>query len=79
MKQTTSATLIDEVLQWLNQQALNDTGLEAIARGTCERLAAAYTRVAGPPNSRYSMSCAIRALPITWLIPAGSGPPPSRA
>ena len=66
MKQTTSATLIDEVLQWLNQQALNDTGLEAIARGTCERLAAA-----GLPLARAYMSFSMlhplyRAVGYLW-------------
>jgi adenylate cyclase len=66
MKQTTSATLIDEVLQWLNQQALNDTGLEAIVRGTCERLAAA-----GLPLARAYMSFSMlhplyRAVGYLW-------------
>jgi adenylate cyclase len=66
MKHSTSATLIDEVLQWLNQQALNDTGLEAIARGTCERLAAA-----GLPLARAYMSFSMlhplyRAVGYLW-------------
>ena len=66
MKHATSATLIDEVLQWLNQQALNDTGLEAIVRGTCERLAAA-----GLPLARAYMSFSMlhplyRAVGYLW-------------
>jgi adenylate cyclase len=66
MKHSTSATLIDEVLQWLNQQALNDTDLEAIARGTCERLAAA-----GLPLARAYMSFSMlhplyRAVGYLW-------------
>src|SRR5918995_2376204 len=67
MKQPPSATLIDEVLQWLNQQALNDTSLEAIARGTCERLAAA-----GLPLARAYMSFSMlhplyRAVGYLWV------------
>jgi adenylate cyclase len=66
MKHSTSATLLEEVVQWLNLQALNDASLETIARGTCERLAAA-----GLPLARAYMSFSMlhplyRAVGYLW-------------
>jgi adenylate cyclase len=66
MQQSTSGILIDEVVHWLNQQALVDASLEAIARGTCERLAAA-----GLPLARVNMSFSMlhplyRAVGFLW-------------
>jgi adenylate cyclase len=66
MKHSTSAILIDEVVRWLNQQALADADLETIASGTCERLAAA-----GLPILRVNMSFSMlhplyRAVGYLW-------------
>lgn len=66
MKHSTSTTLIDEVVRWLNQQALNETRLDIVARGTCERLAAA-----GVPLARAYMSFSMlhplyRAVGFLW-------------
>jgi adenylate cyclase len=66
MKHATSTILIDEVVRWLNQQALQDANLEDIARGTCERLAAA-----GLPIVRANMSFSMlhplyRAVGYLW-------------
>lgn len=66
MKNSTSAILTDEVIRWLNKQALTDANLEHIARGTCERLAAA-----GLPLARANMSFSMlhplyRAVGYLW-------------
>jgi adenylate cyclase len=66
MKNSTSAILVDEVVRWLNQQALADSTLESIARGTCQRLAAA-----GLPIARANMSFSMlhplyRAVGYLW-------------
>jgi adenylate cyclase len=66
MKHATSNILINEVVRWLNQQALQDASLEEIARGTCDRLAAA-----GLPIVRTNMSFSMlhplyRAVGYLW-------------
>jgi adenylate cyclase len=66
MKHATSTILIDEIVRWLNQQALRDANLEEIARGTCDRLAAA-----GLPIIRANMSFSMlhplyRAVGYLW-------------
>ena len=66
MKPSTSTILVDEVVRWLNQQALTDASLASIARGTCDRLAAA-----GLPLARVNMSFSMlhplyRAVGYLW-------------
>jgi adenylate cyclase len=66
MKHSTSTILVDEVVRWLNQQALTDASLANIARGTCDRLAAA-----GLPLARVNMSFSMlhplyRAVGYLW-------------
>jgi adenylate cyclase len=63
---TVSATLIDKVADWLMIQALEDTELEELLQGCCERLAAA-----GVPLARANFSFSVlhplyRAMGFTW-------------
>jgi adenylate cyclase len=66
MTTTVSATLIDKVADWLMAQALEDTELEALVHGCCERLSAA-----GVPLARANFSFSVlhplyRAMGFTW-------------
>jgi adenylate cyclase len=61
-----SPTLIEGVSSWLKESTLNNTDLEAVAAGTCERLAAV-----GIPLVRVHLSFAMlhplyTALSLTW-------------
>jgi len=66
MKHSTSTTLIDEVIRWLNHQALASSDLEAIARGTCERLAAAGLPIARAYMSFSMLHPLYRAVGYLW-------------
>ncbi|MFW6076171.1 MAG: adenylate/guanylate cyclase domain-containing protein [Hyphomicrobiales bacterium] len=66
MATTVSATLVDKVADWLMAQALEDTELEALVNGCCERLSAA-----GVPLARANFSFSVlhplyRAMGFTW-------------
>jgi adenylate cyclase len=66
MTTTVSATLVDKVADWLMAQALEDTELEALVNGCCERLSAA-----GVPLARANFSFSVlhplyRAMGFTW-------------
>jgi hypothetical protein len=66
MATTVSATLIDKVADWLMAQALEDTELEDLVHGCCERLSAA-----GVPLARANFSFSVlhplyRAMGFTW-------------
>lgn len=66
MATTVSTTLIDRVADWLMARALEDTELEALVSGCCERLAAA-----GVPLARANFSFSVlhplyRAMGFTW-------------
>ena len=66
MATTVSTTLIDKVADWLMAQALEDTELEALVKGCCERLSAA-----GVPLARGNFSFSVlhplyRAMGFTW-------------
>ena len=41
VKSATSNTLVNQVADWLMSQALDDTDLESVVMGCCERLQAA--------------------------------------
>jgi adenylate cyclase len=66
MKTSTSPTLIDEVVRWLNHQALGDTDLETIVRGTCERLSAAGLPLARAYISFSMLHPLYRAVGYMW-------------
>jgi adenylate cyclase len=66
MKVLTSPTLIEEVVRWLNQQALGDTDLETITRGTCERLSAAGLPLARAYISFSMLHPLYRAVGYLW-------------
>jgi adenylate cyclase len=66
MNHSTSNVLIDEVVRWLNQQALMDTDLETIARGTCDRLAAAGLPIARAMMSFSMLHPLYRAVGYLW-------------
>lgn len=66
MATTVSTNLIDKVADWLMAQALDDTELEALVSGCCERLSAA-----GVPLARANFSFSVlhplyRAMGFTW-------------
>lgn len=72
-KSTTSNTLIDQVANWLMAKALDDTDLEAVVMGCCERLQAA-----GVPLYRGHFTFTIlhplySATGITWKRGKGVG------
>lgn len=67
MATTVSTTLIDKVADWLMNQALEDSELEAVVRGCCDRISAA-----GVPLARANFSFSVlhplyRAMGFTWL------------
>ncbi len=66
MQHSTSKTLIDEVIGWLNRQALASSDLETIARGTCERLAAAGLPIARAYMSFSMLHPLYRAVGFLW-------------
>lgn len=66
MATSTSSILVDRLADWLMTQALEDTDLETIVRGCCDRLAAA-----GLPLARANFSFSVlhplyRAMGFTW-------------
>ncbi|HUF45153.1 MAG TPA: adenylate/guanylate cyclase domain-containing protein, partial [Aestuariivirgaceae bacterium] len=66
MATTVSTSLIDKVADWLMSQALEDTELESLVHGCCERLSAA-----GLPLARANFSFSVlhplyRAMGFTW-------------
>jgi adenylate cyclase len=66
MATTVSTNLIDKVADWLMSQALEDTELESLVHGCCERLSAA-----GLPLARANFSFSVlhplyRAMGFTW-------------
>ena len=67
MATTVSTTLIDKVADWLMNQALEDSELEAVVRGCADRVSAA-----GVPLARANFSFSVlhplyRAMGFTWL------------
>ncbi|MGI9465235.1 MAG: adenylate/guanylate cyclase domain-containing protein, partial [Aestuariivirgaceae bacterium] len=63
---TTSSILIDRLADWLMIQALEDTDLEDIVRGCCERLAASGLALARGHLSFSMLHPLYRALGFTW-------------
>jgi adenylate cyclase len=66
MTETVSTSLIDKVADWLMIQALEDTELDTLVNGCCERLSAA-----GVPLARANFSFSVlhplyRAMGFTW-------------